>query len=51
MCLNAHCNIKFRCADADRRPNMLRSDHKELVNSKEMLGEALASYKFVIILI
>ena len=48
MGLNAHCRVKFVCADLRLRflrlstikkcPQMLRSDHRELRNSKVKLG-------------
>ena len=47
MGLNAHCRVKFVCADLRLRflrlstikkcPQMLRSDHRELRNSKVKL--------------
>ena len=43
LCLNAHCRVKFLCADLrfgllrlstmKKCPHMLRSDHRELRNS------------------
>ena len=48
MGLNAHCRVKFVCADLRLRflrlstikkcPQMLRSNHRELRNSKVKLG-------------
>ena len=48
LCLNAHCRVKFMCADLrfgflrlstiKKSPNMLRSDHRELRNNQVKLG-------------